>query len=75
MRSITNIVGIILIIVGIIGLGYQGISYTKQEKIAQIGSVKITAEKEHTIFFPPMLAGASLLAGIVLVIVARNSRM
>jgi hypothetical protein len=72
VRSTTNILGIILIIVGILALAYQGFTYTKQEKVAQIGDVKITADKEKTVYFPPALGGASLLVGIVLVVVARR---
>jgi hypothetical protein len=72
VRAITNIVGIILIIVGVIGLAYQGFTYTTQEKVAQIGDVKLTANKEKTIYFPPILGGASLIAGVVLVAIARR---
>ena len=75
MRSITNLIGIVLIIVGILALAYQGITYTKQEKVAQIGDLKISAEKEHTIYFPPILGGASLLAGIVLVVIGRKNSL
>jgi uncharacterized membrane protein HdeD (DUF308 family) len=72
MRSTTSIFGIILIILGLVALGYQGITYTKQDKVAQIGDVKITAEKEHTVYFPPILGGAALIAGIVLVAIGRK---
>jgi uncharacterized membrane protein len=72
VRGITNIVGIILIILGVIALAYQGFTYTTQEKVAQIGDVKITADKEKSVYFPPVMGGASLIAGIVLVLVARR---
>lgn len=72
MKSSTSILGIILIIIGIFTLTYQGVSYTKQEKIAQIGDVKITADTKKTVYFPPILGGLSLLGGIVLVIVGRK---
>jgi uncharacterized membrane protein HdeD (DUF308 family) len=72
MRSFTTLLGIILIILGVLALGYQGFTYNKQEKVAQIGDVKITADKEKTIYFPPILGGAALLAGIVLVVVGRR---
>jgi hypothetical protein len=72
VRGITNIVGIILIIVGILGLAYQGFTYTQREKVAQIGDLKVTADKEKTVYFPPILGGASLVAGVVLVALARR---
>ena len=74
MNSITSIIGIILIIFGIAVLGYQGVTYTKQEKIAEIGNVKVTADTEKTIFFPPVVGGVSIVAGIVLVALAKMNK-
>lgn len=72
MKSTLSTLGIILIIIGILALGYQGITYTKQEDIAQIGDIKITEEKQKTLYFPPILGGLTLVAGIVLVVVGRK---
>lgn len=72
MKSMTTLVGIILIIGGLITLGYQGFSYTQREKILQIGDVQVTADTQKTVYFPPYLGGIALVAGIVLVVVSRN---
>jgi hypothetical protein len=72
MKSLINIVGIVLIILGIITLTYQGITYTKREKIAQIGDLKLTADTEKTIYFPPLLGGLSFVGGIILLIINRR---
>jgi len=74
MKSITNLLGILLILFGIITLAYQGFTYTKKEKVAEIGSIQITADTEKTVYFPPLVGGACLIAGIVLVIVGRKSK-
>ena len=73
MKSITTLVGIILIIVGIVSLGYQGFTYTQHEKVAQIGDIQVTADTQKTVYFPPILGGASLVAGIILVMVGRRN--
>ena len=73
MKSVTTIVGILLIILGIATFAYQGITYTKHEKVAQIGDLQITADTQKTIYFPPIFGGLSLVAGIVLVVVGRKS--
>lgn len=62
------LVGIILIILGIAALTYQGVTYTTREKVLQIGPIEATKKKEKTIPLPPILGGAALAAGIVLVI-------
>lgn len=74
MRSFLNVIGILLILFGIFTLAYNGFTYTSQEKIAEIGTVKITADSEKTVYFPPVLGGLSFLAGVILVIVARNGK-
>jgi len=66
-------VGIILIILGIVTLGYQGFTYTKHEKVAQIGDVQISADTQKTVYFPPLLGGLSLVAGLVLVVLGRRN--
>ncbi len=44
-----KLVGIILIVLGVLALVYQGIHYTTQEKLIDIGSIKVTADtkKNH----------------------------
>jgi hypothetical protein len=71
MKAITNLVGILLIILGLISLGYNGFTYNKQEDVAKIGSLKVTANEQKTVFLPPLFGGVALVAGIALVIIGR----
>ena len=64
-----GIVGIILIAIGIIALAYGGFTYTKREKVIDAGPLQVSADKEHTVSFPPILGGICLVGGIVLVVV------
>jgi Short repeat of unknown function (DUF308) len=61
-------VGIILIVLGIVALIFQGITYTTREKVIDIGPIQATAKKEKTIPLPPVLGAISLVGGIVLLI-------
>jgi len=63
-----TIIGIILIVIGIIALAYQGITYTTREKVVDIGPIQINSDKTKTIPLPPILGGIALLGGIVLVV-------
>jgi hypothetical protein len=47
----------------------KGITYTTQEKVLDIGPLKATVEKEKTIPLPPLVGGAALIGGIVLLLV------
>ena len=64
------IVGVILIVLGIVALAYQGITYTTREKVLEVGPIKATAEKEKTIPLPPILGGLALVGGVVLLVAA-----
>lgn len=63
-----KIVGVVLIVIGIIGLAYGGITYTRREKAIDIGPLEVTTEKRETIPLPPVLGGLALAGGIVLLI-------
>ena len=69
------LIGVALIIVGVLALAYQGITYTTREKVVDLGPLKITAQKEKTIPLPPILGGLALAGGIVLVVVAARKSM
>ena len=66
--KVASLVGILLIVVGIIGLAYGGITYTRKEKVVDIGPIQATAEKHERIPLPPIVGGLSLAAGVVLLI-------
>jgi hypothetical protein len=68
MKVITAI-GIGLIVIGVVALVYQGITYTTREKVLEVGPVEVTAESRKTIPLPPVLGGLALAGGIVLVVV------
>ena len=66
------IVGILLIIIGVVALAYQGFTYTTREKAVDLGPIQITAEKEHTVPLPPILGVTALIGGIVLLVAGRK---
>ena len=73
MKPVT-LIGVALIIVGVLALAYQGITYTTREKIIDIGPLKASIDKERNIPLPPILGALAIAGGVVLVIVgARKS--
>jgi len=64
------IVGLVLIVLGVLALGYQGVALiTTSEKQAQVGPFEVWGDKTHAIPLAPILSGACLLGGVVLMIV------
>jgi hypothetical protein len=70
-----TLVGIALIILGVLALAYQGITYTTREKVIDLGPLKASVDKEKSIPLPPIVGVLALAGGVVLVIVgARRAR-
>jgi UDP-N-acetylmuramyl pentapeptide phosphotransferase/UDP-N-acetylglucosamine-1-phosphate transferase len=68
-----KIFGIALIVIGLVALAFGGISWTKREKIVDIGPIHAEAEKQHTIPLPPVFGGVAVVAGIALIAVSRRN--
>lgn len=68
------IIGILLIVLGVVALAWQGITYTTTERVVDLGPLKLDAKKEKTIPLPPVLGVVSLVGGIVLVAVGSRRR-
>jgi hypothetical protein len=68
VRKPILLLGIVLVILGVISLGYHGITYTTHEKVLKIGPIEATKKTEKTIPLPPALGGAFLAAGIVIIV-------
>jgi drug/metabolite transporter (DMT)-like permease len=65
MKSIT-VLGILLVVLGVLALVYQGFSYTRQEKVIDIGPIHATADTQEHVPLPPIVGGLALAAGAVL---------
>jgi drug/metabolite transporter (DMT)-like permease len=65
-----TIIGIILIVIGVVGFALGGFSFTKKEKVLDVGPIEATADDKKTVPIPPLLAGLALAGGVVLVVVS-----
>ena len=72
MRT-SSMVGVLLIVLGIVALAYQGITYTTHKKILDIGSIQATKEEHKTIPLPPILGDMALLGGVALLIAGNKN--
>jgi len=65
-----TIIGIILIVIGVAGFALGGFSFTKKEKVLDVGPIEATAEEKETVPISPLVAGIALVSGVVLVAAA-----
>lgn len=69
-----KIAAIALIVLGIVALLYGGITYTKREKILDIGPIEATTQTRETIPLPPVLGALAIVGGIALFVVEGRKR-
>jgi drug/metabolite transporter (DMT)-like permease len=69
----TILAGVILIVVGVLILGYQGITYTQHKKVIDLGPLQATTKTEKHIPLPPILGVAAVAGGAVLLFAGGKS--
>jgi uncharacterized membrane protein HdeD (DUF308 family) len=68
------LVGIVLIVLGLGALAYQGITYRSRETVMDIGPIHATAERERTVPLPPVLGIVAVAGGVVLLVAGLRKR-
>ena len=68
-----KLVGIILIVIGIVGLAYGGITWTRQDPVMDVGPVHVTHDKTTSLPLPPIAGGPALAAGVAVLMSARRT--
>jgi hypothetical protein len=71
MRT-ASLAGVLLIVLGVFALAYQGISYTTHKNVVDLGPIQASTEEHKTIPLPPILGGIALVGGVVLLLAARK---
>jgi hypothetical protein len=59
-----GIIGLVLIVVGLVVLAYQGVTYTSRETVLDIGPIHATADRERTLPLPPVLGIVAVASGV-----------
>jgi len=65
-----GIVGLILIVLGIAGLAFGGFSFTRKEKVLDLGPIEASADKKESVPISPILGALAIVGGVVLVAVS-----
>jgi hypothetical protein len=69
-----SIVGVVLIVLGVVALVYQGITYTSRETVIDIGPVHATADRQKTLPLPPVLGIVAVAGGVALLFAGARKR-
>ena len=69
-----KIIAVLLIVLGVIALAYEGITYTRREKVLELGPITATKEKKETIPLSPVVGGLALVGGVALLVFGPRGR-
>ena len=70
--NITQIIGILLIVAGVLGLVYQQFSFTKEEHKAKIGPLELSVKEKETVNVPLWGSLGAIGLGVVLLVSGRR---
>ncbi len=62
------LIAILLIAAGIAAFVYQSVTYKTREKVVDLGSVQVLADRTKTIPIPPLIGVVAIVGGIVLLV-------
>jgi uncharacterized membrane protein YidH (DUF202 family) len=64
-----QVIGILLIVVGLVSLLMGGFSWTREKKVIDLGPIEATTRERESLPIPPIVGGLILAAGVVLLVV------
>jgi hypothetical protein len=67
MRGLV-LLGVVMLIAGLVGMASPMISYTKTDKVVDLGPIEVTAQHEKHVPLPPIVGGLAALAGVVIIV-------
>ena len=66
--KVATLLGIVLVLLGVFGFVTGGFSFTRREKVLDVGPIEATAEREERVPVSPILSGLALAGGIFLIV-------
>jgi hypothetical protein len=70
-----KLAGIILIVIGVLALVYQGFTYTDTKKDAQLGPIEIQHQETHAVPLPPIVGGVCIAGGVLALVLSGRSKL
>lgn len=69
-----SLTGILLIVLGLLGLGYGSFSWTRDTPKASIGPLQLSVKETRTLNVPVWAGGAAVVVGLGLLVASGRKR-
>ncbi len=66
--------GMVLLVIGIVMTIFTGFNLVTKEKVVDLGSVEISANKKTPIYWSPITGGVLAMAGVLLITLGRKAK-
>jgi hypothetical protein len=70
--KIKAVVSVLLIVFGLFALAVGSFTYTKREKVLDLGPLQATTDTHRRVPLSPVLGGVAFAAGVVLLVMSRK---
>ena len=66
-----RILGVVLVLLGLVGLLDGGFTWTRKDKVVDVGPIEVTADKHERLAIPPLAGGLLVVAGVALLVIRK----
>lgn len=69
----SKVIGIVLVIIGVMMIAFNGFNFKTTEKVVDLGAIQISKEKDNPVAWSPIVGLVLLIGGIVVIVSGRKS--
>ena len=73
--SARQIVGLVLVVMGIVALLWGGVFWTNEKTVIDAGPLQVTTSDRDGVSVPPVVGGLALIGGIILLVMPARRRV
>jgi len=70
--KMNQLLGVVLIVLGVVAFAYQGFTYTTRETAVDLGPIEVTTERTRRLPLPPIVGAVAVVGGIVLLVAGKR---
>ena len=68
-----KLIGIVFVVLGTLALLYGGFTFITHEKVVDVGPLEVRADRERSIWIPPVAGAVTVGVGLLMVLAGRRS--